>query len=413
VKLPTSTRLAWLLGIMAVALTLAALLLFVLNRSLYGWPTQHAHLIGQGLYLSGPLIYAALGVLIAVRQRHNPIGWLLLGGALSQAVEGFAEGYALFTLATNPGALPGGALSGWIALWAWAPAIIWFSRLMLLFPTGRLLSHRWRPIAWIVVAFGLLCIVLAALAPGIITSTDDVAVRFVNPLAVTDNEAFFYRFFIPLWVIGFPVLLLAVAIPVIIRFRRAQGQERQQLKWFASAMLWAFVANSFGSYFLGEWSQAISNLAFYGVVGAVGLAILRYRLYDIDIIIRRTLQYSVLSVVLALLYFGSVVLLQTLFRNVVGLGQNQLATVFSTLAIAALFKPLRLRVQSGIDRRFYRRKYDSEQVLAAFAATCRNEVNLEHLTDEFLHVVQGTLQPARVALWLRTEQRNKRDIEVN
>jgi hypothetical protein len=314
-------RLAWWLGSIAVGLALAALLLFGLNRRLYGWPAQPAHLIGQGLYLGSPLLHAALGLLIAVRQRHNAIGWLLLGVALSQAVEGFAEGYAVYTLAVNPGALPGGLLSGWIAQWAWAPAIIWYALLILSFPTGRLLSPHWRPIAWMVVAFGLLCVVLAALAPGVITPAADVAVRFVNPLSFTNDEAMVQRFFVLLWGIFFPVLLLMLVVSVLLRFRRAQGQERQQLKWFAYAMIWAF-ATSLGDSLFGAWTQAITNLAFYGVVGVVGLAILRYRLYEIDLIIRRTLQYSVLSVILALIYFGSVVGLQLLFRGVMGLGQS-------------------------------------------------------------------------------------------
>jgi hypothetical protein len=381
------------------------LFLLFLDRSIYGWPSQKIELISRGLYLGGPLLYATLGLLIAVRQAHNPIGWLALGVALSAAVQGVAEGYALYNLALHPGAWPGGVLMGWIAQWSWAPPYIGFSLIILLFPTGRLLSPRWRPVAWIAVAFGLLCLVLGAIGPGIITTTNDAAVRFANPLSLIGDEALYERIFGSLFGSFFPLLFLTIMVSVILRFRRAQGQERQQLKWFAYAVVWAVADASFGSYLFRTWSLVTSNLTFYGVVAAIGLAILRYRLYDIDLIIRRTLQYSVLSVVLALLYLGSVVLLQILFHSVVGLGQNQLATVFSTLAIAAFFKPLRTRVQSSIDRHFYRRRYDAEQVLAAFATTCREEVELAGLTDELLRVVRETIQPTQASLWLRKPER--------
>jgi hypothetical protein len=390
-------------------MTIGGLALLLLCRTLYGWPLQRADLVSRGLYIGSALLYATFGLLIALRQHHNPIGWLLFGLALSPAIQGLAEEYALYTLAVNPGALPGGNVSGWVAQWSWALTIICFPLMILLFPTGRLLSPRWRFVAWLAVAFGLLCAVLGAIAPGNVKPTDEINVYFANPLAVTDDEVLFYRFFNPFWSLFFPPLLLLVVLSLILRFRRAQGQERQQLKWFTYALVWAVADELWGSYLFGVWATAVTNLSFYGVMAAVGLAILRYRLYDIDLIIRRTLIYSVLTGLLALVYFGSVMLFQQLLRLWIGSGETPLVTVASTLALAALFTPLHRRVQQGIDRRFYRRKYNAEQVLATFAETVRHETDLEKLSERLVAVVKETMQPAQVSLWLKSTGDGRHD----
>jgi hypothetical protein len=202
---------------------------------------------------------------------------------------------------------------------------------------------------------------------------------------------------------------LAAAVSILMRWRRSSGVERQQVKWFAYAaslaatsLLFTFVTDF---YRLEPIYQTVTSIlytvAFSAVPLAIGIAILRYRLYDIDILIRRTLQYSVLSALLALVYLSSVILFGSVFRSFTGRGQTQLVTVLSTLAIAALFTPLRRRVQDVIDRRFYRRKYDAEQVLAAFGVTMRNEMDLDKLTGALVQIAEETLHPAYLSLWVR------------
>jgi hypothetical protein len=197
---------------------------------------------------------------------------------------------------------------------------------------------------------------------------------------------------------------------MLVRLHRAQGGERQQIKMLAYALvIYAAATGSIlASLRPSEEPSPLVNLLFIvqalaaaGVAVATGLAILRHRLFDIDVIIRRTLQYSVLTVTLALIYWASVVLLQSLLAFLRGESSPQLITVVSTLAIAALFTPVRRRVQAELDRRFYRRKFNTEQVLASFGASVRNETELEQLTAELLQVVNTTMQPAQASLWLR------------
>jgi hypothetical protein len=196
-------------------------------------------------------------------------------------------------------------------------------------------------------------------------------------------------------------------LSVLIRYRRSGVVEREQLKWFLSACAFfiaTYATNGLTS--IGKdqdppsWAGVWANLAFILLPVSIGIAILRYRLYDIDIIIRKTLVYSVLTALLALIYFGGVVLVQQLTRSITG-ESSDVAIVVSTLVIAALFFPLRRRVQSTIDRRFYRRKYDAAKTLAAFGVTARDEVELDRLTAELLNVVNETMQPASVSLWLK------------
>jgi hypothetical protein len=208
-------------------------------------------------------------------------------------------------------------------------------------------------------------------------------------------------------------LFFVALVSVALRFRRARGAEREQIKWFAYAavliLVMVFAGN--GLSLFGTWSQGIVNLAIVALPVALVIAILRYHLYDIDVIIRRTLIYSVLTVLLALAYFGSVALLDQLFTALTGQRQSEIVTIVSTLAIAALFNPLRYRVQDGIDHRFYRRKYDAQQVLARFAAKARDETDLGKLTSELIQVATETMQPATVSLWLNSVGRTSRAME--
>jgi hypothetical protein len=263
---------------------------------------------------------------------------------------------------------------------------------VLYFPDGELLSPRWRYLVWAILADFVLLLAAGLFYAGL---ESPMFPGFRNPLA---NPVFF------------PIYGLA-PLSLVMRFRRAQDVERQQVKWPLFSALIIFIA--VGLYFLsgvlygntqdnpvarvGLVFEQISVMSF---PVTVGMAILRYRLYDIDIIIRKTLQYTLVSGILALVYFGVVTQLEALLRTASGQG-SPLAVVISTLAIAALFNPLRKRVQAFIDRRFYRRRYDTEQVLAAFSASLRDEVDLDELSDSILTVVDKTMQPDHLSLWLK------------
>ena len=377
-----ASRLAWV--VCALTLSLLALVLVVillglstpLPRGQTPWRDQAVSLVG---IVGAPV----LGGLIASRHPENPYGWLWLGFGLGLAFQLLGESYAAYALGVEPGSLPAPrtisrllALGGVLAL-ALAPF------LLLLFPTGRLPSRRWRPLAWITAASGtgLFALILLFDSPdqvgGVITAVTWVVV-----------SALFAS-------IGLSALSL------VIRYRRASGVERQQLKWFALAAV--LVASSFVGQLLGEalWNllDAATTTALYV---AVGVAILRHRLYDIDIIINRALVYVSLTALLALVYIGSVVGLQSLLRVLTG-QEYTLAIVASTLAIAALFNPLRRRLQALVDRRFYRRKYDAAKTLAAFNARLREETNLDSLSNDLVEAARGTVQPAHVSLWLRPD----------
>lgn len=351
------------------------------------------------------LAFCTVGALIATSQPTNAIGWIFC--ALAFVVVGaFAEQYALYALVTRPGALPAPKLVlalNWLANATFGSI---FSFTMLLFPTGKLPSPRWRPVAWFAAGSIALLTIGYALAVGPVS---DRAPGLNNPfgLAAFPN--------LHNWVSALeaPLLLscfLASVLSLVVRYRQTHAVEQQQIKWFVFATSFMVTVAVINELCAAMFGVRLSDFLFGAMLTllpiSVGIAILRYRLFDIDLIIRRTLLYTLLSLTLALIYFGSVVVLETLVRGRVPLGrsqgQNQFVTVLSTLAIAALFTPLRRRVQSMIDQRFYRREYDAEQVLAAFGETVRNETNLENLTERLVAVVKETIQPTAVSLWLRS-----------
>jgi hypothetical protein len=281
---------------------------------------------------------------------------------------------------------------------------------LLLFPTGRLPSRRWRWLAWLIGGFVLVGVVLAAFSSG---AYFGALGPIRNPLGI---EGFTDVYKAVLYTLA-PVLYVAIALAVFMRLRRAVGVERQQLKWFAYAV--AILAIAVTPYVITvaieapgwfEWAaNAIVTAAGTTIPISIGIAILRYRLYDIDILINRTLVYGSLTLMLALVYFGGVTATQVVFRALTGQEeQPQLTIVVSTLVIAALFTPLRRGIQSFIDRRFYRRKYDARKTLEAFSAKLRDETDLEALNDDLVGVVRETMQPAHASLWLRPEPASRR-----
>jgi hypothetical protein len=350
------------------------------------------------------LAFATVGALIASRHPQNPIGWIFCICALLSALGFFLLEYTFYALITAPGSLPAGALLG--VFGNWARSIGWFlmlTYLLLLFPNGHLPSPRWRPLAYLIagllVAYSIA--VLLSAYPYINIDTRLAAVR--NPLGILVANDLFDQ------LANFSLLLLyltiiACIIAVVLRFRRARGEERQQLKWFAYGttlsilMLIVIIILIFSN--VNGAPGSVFFLAVIFIPISAGIAMLRYRLYDIDVLINRTLVYGSLSALLALLYFGLIFTLQSLLQGTL-IQNNGVAIVVSTLAIYALFQPLRRRIQQFIDHRFYRRKYDAARTLAAFSATLRNEVDLSQLREQLVAVVRETMQPSHISLWLR------------
>ncbi len=358
--------------------------------------------------------FATTGALITSRRPQNRIGWLLLLGSLIWTLGAAMLEYGVYALTESPYPLPA---SNWMAWYGFGVRGFAFGLIAifvpLLFPNGELPSRRWRWAAWLAVCVLLLFSLSSLLG----SQSGDLRLSLLhNPLGIeVPGELAALLDTLNL------SLLLAVVVSgcaAFARFRRANAEERQQLKWFAYAALWAIiivVALLIGVFVEDQYSTTwvivgtlLFNLMLAGFPIAVGIAVFKYRLWDIDLIIRRTLIYAVLTAMLAFVYFGSVVLLQQLFRALTGQQQSEIVTVVSTLAIAALFVPLHRRVQDTIDRRFFRRKYDAAKVLAQFAATARDEVDLQKLTEGLLDVVDETMQPTQVSLWLKKTDDRRR-----
>jgi hypothetical protein len=398
----TAAGLAWSLWTLCVALTALSLLLLVLNLS-----DPNAHVFDWWLGNALVVIDATVGAIVASRRPENAVGWLLCLSGVAVGTSSFASQYAIYALLARPGSLPAGEALAWIASWVLPIMIGLQVSYLLLFPTGRLPGRRWRPLAWLVVAFVFVGVALSAFSPGAYLGSLG-PIR--NPLGV-EGLAGAYK---ALLYAGSPLLYGAAVLSLFVRLRRAEGVERQQLKWFAYAaamfasgivLLVIPLAVDTPSWFVRA-ATAVFTAAGTAIPITIGIAILRYRLYEIDRLINRTLVYGSLTVVLILLYVGSVVALQGIFRALTG-QESQLAVVASTLVIAALFNPLRRRVQGFVDRRFYRRKYDARKTLEAFSAKLRDETDLEALNSDLIGVVRETMQPAHVSMWLRPETAQK------
>jgi hypothetical protein len=385
--------LAWAVCGLTLVLISATLGLAILARESFA---------GLGL----PLIWvsgAVVGGLVASRLPGNLVGWLFLGGALGSAIRGFGEQYAIYGILAEPGSLPlTRTMVSVSSLLVGVGPVLAFVLLPLYFPNGKPVSPRWNLVAWIALALLPVLTALNTFSPGEAVYgrgiPNPLAVDALRPLADAVNPILFGSYI---------ALIFAAAVSLVVRFRRSRGTERQQLKWFTYAAafipVW-FLLNSPIERAFPNLFAVVDALVIAGVPVAAGIAILRYRLYDIDRIINRTLVYASLTAMLAALYLGGVVVLQYALRGLTG-GGSQLAVVASTLAIAALFNPLRRGIQSFIDRRFYRRKYDAAKTLASFGARLRAETDLDSLGDDLVGVVQETVQPEHASLWLRSTKK--------
>ena len=395
--------LAWSMCAFSLALTALSLLLLVLNVSHPDVPI-HPYWTVNTLLAVG---FSPVGAVIVSRSSpENPIGWLFCSIGFLWGVTHFSAEYAIYTLLAAPGSLPASAPAAWMMGWVWVPACGLIVLLCLLFPDGRLPSRHWRWFAWFSVLLILVGAISQALAPGSVYYLGGIH----NPLGVEGLPN-----------VGEQVqtlvftLIFVSAGSLFVRRLRASGVERQQLKWFTYASTLAIsgvilsytISDAIGALWL-EWvGYVVLVVGFIGIPISMGIAILRYRLYDIDILINRTLVYGALTATLIALYFGDIVLLQRVFVVLTG-EKSTLAVVASTLLIAALFTPLRRRIQWFIDRRFYRKKYDARKTLEAFSAKLREETDLEALNSELVGVVRETMQPAHVSVWLRPDPAQRR-----
>jgi hypothetical protein len=368
------------------------------------------------------LAFPVVGALIASKRPENPIGWICLIVGLFWMIFGMEEGIGAYASARFGQVRPPLTIEALNqGIWA-LPVGLLGIYMILLFPDGKLPSRRWRPLAWFSGALIALICVTFPLSPGPLGEHPG----YSNPL----GQEWLSQFvdvgeFV---VLLLPLCILASALSLIFRYRRSGGEAREQIKWLA------FAACFVGATYLGgllarilfapeslkagvpepSWVSLIDSLGsliYASIPTAIGFAVLRYRLYDIDIIVNRALVYGSLTVTLVVVYLGGIISLQGLFRALTGQG-SQLAIVATTLAIAAFFNPARRRIQAFIDRRFYRRKYDARKTLEAFSAKLRDETDLEALSEELARVVGETMQPAHVSIWLRPDEAPRRDVQA-
>jgi hypothetical protein len=425
----TAAWLAWsLCAVCVVLIALGLLLDFVTDEPVS--PDVPAEILaGPALAVLSAvqsLAYLTVGALIASRLPTNPIGWIFCGVGLLFETRRLTTAYANYALLENP-AFPGGEYVAWFSTWVGDVGLALVGVfLMLLFPEGRLLSRRWRIVVWAALCGSVLLALVSAFSPEPLRGTLYYVDNPFGVVGVIGGRFTTYELFAASRVLGMALLAtstLAALISLIVRLHRARGDERQQIKWFLLAAVPAAVCVSlvliqnmvynYTTEFLGNsvyllpWPLLIGAL--YVAVSALlvvpvfaYIAILKYRLYDIDVIINRTLVYGSLTATLVALYIGGIAVLQRVFVFLTG-QRSTLAVVASTLLIAALFTPLRRRIQSFIDRRFYRKKYDTRKTLEAFSATLRDETDLEALRENLVGVVRETMQPGHVSLWLRPD----------
>ncbi|MBV9830236.1 MAG: hypothetical protein JOZ82_01465, partial [Marmoricola sp.] len=350
------------------------------------------------------LTFATVGLVISRAQPRNTIGWLFAGVGLIVGFYLAAERYQYFALVVHHGDLPLGTLAAWLQAWTYVPALaIVVNVLPQVFPTGRPVTPRWRFGLWLTVLSFLGIWSTDALVPGVI---DQSVVQ--NPVALSPEA---YHLVSGVGLAVYVATTILAVVSLVVRWRRADRRLRQQLKLFtyAAALLPVFVVasgivNQSGA--SGPWapigSFVLATVAFLGLPIATAVSILRHRLYDIDLVINRTLVYAALTTSLVATYLVSVLVFRLALDPVTG--RSDLAVAASTLGVAALFRPLRARIQAGVDRRFYRSRYDAARTLDTFADRLRHEVDLTALGTDLQAVVVHTMQPEHVSLWLREER---------
>jgi hypothetical protein len=385
-----SARLAWSLWLLAVVLVVAG----TATLTVQSWEGPETLSVTLG-FAAVQLGAASAGAVIASRLPRNAVGWIFL--ALGVGLGLVMLSWAWAGVGSERGAerLPGYELAAWLGSWIFLPVIFAIPMfLLLLFPDGRFLSRRWRRVG---VAMGVVAAV-GSLTTAFLPGEVDEGVE--NPWVAGGLLADVLEVLAVVSAVLAPAVFTLAVVGVIVRWRRSRGVERQQLKWFTYAA--SLVGVGFAGVFVtveGTLNDVFFTIALFALAGvpiAAGIAMLRYRLYDIDVVINRTLVYGALTATLAGVYVCSVLLLQLVLSP-----GSDLAIAGSTLAVAALFRPARGRIQEAVDRRFYRRKYDAAQTVATFSTRLRDEIELDHLSAELQAVVANTMQPAHISLWLR------------
>jgi hypothetical protein len=401
-----STHFAWLAWLLW-ALTVLLVVLTIVFGFLYPLPESRTE-GAAGALISVLVIgsFSTVGAMIASRRPENPLGWIFGAMGLAFVLAVFLGNYAEYALVISPGSLPGATTAAWTGTWIWPVVLSPVGFLLLLFPSGYPPSRHWRPVLWLLGAALVGWIISQAFMPGPMVNAGYESIP--NPYGIEALGGVLK----PLNAASGILLLvsgLASAISLLVRYRSSRGDERRQLKWLAYAAVVVVLAAAVS--LTVEVVASDSDLAIIQIMQltlvaslslvpiAAGIAILKYRLYDIDVVINRTLVYATLSATLALVYVGSVVSLQSVLRLLTG-QDTQLAVVASTLVIAALFSPLRRRVQGFVDRSFYRSKYDAAKTLEAYSARLREETDLDALSNDLVGVARDTMQPAHVSLWL-------------
>ena len=377
----------WVAGCTAaasVALMVGGLVLEYADRhrvpaSLTGWTVSNVS--GQVVNMAVPVT----GFVLASRRTENRIGWLFLVAGAALGLSGFSFPYALHALVADRGSWPVGQVFAWLSNWIWVIAVAALAFLFLLFPTGQLRSQRWRPAAWFAGGASALATVGALI----------YAIRlWAHPFAPSTLGGLD-----GLIAVLISAALLVSVVAVVVRFAKSSGEERLQLKWCAAAALVLAVVFVASIWVNSAVVNVLQSLAFVGLWTAIATAVLKYRLYDIDRIISRTLAYAIVTGLLVGLYAG-LVLLATHVLSV----HSTVAVAAATLAAAALFSPVRRRVQQVVDRRFNRARYDADMTVALFAAHLKDAVDLDSIRDDLASVVQRALEPAHVSVWI-----NQRD----
>ncbi len=385
---------AWSLSILAALLGVLSLILLALNQTRYEVsPDQY-----WGAAVVIAVVFPVVGALIVSHHPANTLGWIFCAVGVLTAISECTTEYATYSLLSGYGAPPGIAVATWFDSWAGNLAFTSLLFIPLLFPDGRPPSRRWRPVVWLTAVVIGVQAISTAFRPGLLQKHPPLR----NPLgieAIARPLEVFQKVALPVALF----CLLACVAASVVRFYRSRGEERQQLKWFTYAiglLLLSLLANGL----FPKLAWLIGGFGAASIPVAIGIAILRYRLYDIDFIINRTLVYGLLTASLAGTYLGLVITLQYVFRRLIG-GESQLAVVATTLTIAVLFHPLRKRIQELIDRIFYRRKYDAAKTLAAFSSRLREETSLERINEDVIGIIRETMQPEHVSLWLWESQR--------
>jgi hypothetical protein len=347
----------------------------------------------RGVGLINAVGFTTVGLIVTLRRPSSVIGWLLLASGVLWSVTEAEGEYAVYAIAGRPNALPGGLFLAWLGSWEWTITVGLYPVLFVIFPDGRISTPARRA----VIAASAIVTALLAFAFAFRPGPLQLSAFVDNPFTPVPPELIDASMVAAL-AITFPMVLFAAGM-LIRRFRRSVGVERQQLKWLAFAAVPAMLIGPLSGIVPGKPIQILSWVGQLAIPAAIGIAVLRYRLYDIDVLINRSLVYGALTAALAATYFATVVLLQAVLRPLVS--GSEVAVAVSTLATLALVQPLRRRIQRAVDRRFYRSRYDAARTLEAFSVRLRDEVDLDAVRADLVSAVRDTVQPAHASLWLR------------